>query len=169
MNSILQTPSLTRTSSSPEETFSLGQSIAPFLSPGSVVALKGELGSGKTCLAKGIASGLGIKDVLTSPTYTIINEYREKEDSPVTGGAASAGSYAARALFHIDAYRLENDKDFEDIGGPEIINGNGISIIEWSDRIPNSLPDDKISISLEITGPSSRSIRIKGLELVETQ
>ncbi|MDR0322876.1 MAG: tRNA (adenosine(37)-N6)-threonylcarbamoyltransferase complex ATPase subunit type 1 TsaE, partial [Treponema sp.] len=118
---MLKTTSLV--SNSPEETFALGQNIASLLSPGSVVALKGTLGSGKTCLAKGIARGLGITDIITSPTYTIISEYP-----------------ASTTLFHIDAYRLNGDKDFEDIGGPEIINSCGISIIEWSERIPNSLP-----------------------------
>ena len=138
-------------SNSPDETFALGQRIAALLSDakfsGSIIALKGELGSGKTYLTKGIAFGLGINENITSPTYTIISEYQ-----------------GSRTLYHIDAYRLNNDKDFEDIGGPEIINGQGISVIEWSERIPKSLPDNAITIFLEITGTSSRLIRINGLE-----
>jgi len=101
-------------------------------------------------LTKGIAFGLGISENITSPTYTIISEYKSSVSS----------------LYHIDAYRLNNDKDFEDIGGPEIINSNGISVIEWSGRILKSLPENTITISIEITGQSSRSIRIKGVKKI---
>lgn len=138
---------LTKNSLSPEETFDIGRQIASLLVPGSVIALNGILGSGKTCLAKGIAFGLGIGENITSPTYTIISEYQ-----------------AFCPFYHIDAYRLNSDKDFEDIGGNEIINGDGISVIEWSEKIPKSLPENKITIHLEITGYSSRLIRIEGLD-----
>jgi tRNA threonylcarbamoyladenosine biosynthesis protein TsaE len=134
---------------SPEETTELGKRISAFLSAGSVVALYGNLGSGKTCLAKGIALGLGITENITSPTYTIINEY---QNSPCP------------ALYHIDAYRLNCDRDFEDIGGVETINSDGISIIEWSERIPKSIPEDSIFVYLEIKEQSSRVIKIKGLD-----
>ena len=130
-------------SNSPQDTFAAGQKIAGILSAGSVVALKGTLGSGKTLLAAGIAGGLGISENITSPTYTIINEY---SSSPV--------------LYHIDVYRLNGDRDFQEIGGDEIINSGGICVIEWSERIPKSLPDNAITVSLEITGPSSRLIKI---------
>jgi len=137
-------------SNSPKETFDLGRLIADKLKDGDVVALRGTLGSGKTALAKGIAGGLGIEENLTSPTYTIINEYK-KDDS-------------SSPLYHIDVYRLSGDKDFEDIGGVEILNSQGISLVEWSERIPKSLPKNAIAISLEITGQSSRLIKINGLE-----
>ena len=140
-------PFIELVSDSPDSTFAIGTRIAPLLSGGSVVAFEGNLGSGKTCLARGIARGLGIMENLTSPTYTIISEY---SGSP--------------ALYHIDAYRLNNDEDFENIGGDEIINGDGISIVEWSERIQKSLPENTIKITLEITGPSSRLIQIYGLE-----
>ena len=133
---------------SPEETFALGERIAGLLSHGSVVALEGALGSGKTYLTKGIAFGLGISENITSPTYTIISEYQSSGPS----------------LYHIDAYRLNNDRDFEDIGGHEIIYSNGISVIEWSDRICKSLPENTITIYIEITGQSSRLIKITGAE-----
>jgi tRNA threonylcarbamoyladenosine biosynthesis protein TsaE len=136
-------------SNSPDETTALGKRIASFLSAGSVVALAGNLGSGKTCLTKGIALSLGIAENITSPTYTIINEYH---------------CGASTVLYHIDAYRLNCDKDFEDIGGIDIINSDGISIIEWSERIPKSIPENAIMIRMEITSPSSRTIKIKGLD-----
>jgi tRNA threonylcarbamoyladenosine biosynthesis protein TsaE len=135
---------------SPEETFALGERIAGLLSHGSVVALEGALGSGKTQLTKGIAKGLGISENITSPTYTIISEYQN----------------SGCVLYHIDAYRLNNDRDFEDIGGIEIINSNAISVIEWSNKILKSLPENTITISLEITGQPSRSIKITGVEKI---
>jgi tRNA threonylcarbamoyladenosine biosynthesis protein TsaE len=136
-------------SNSPEETTEIGKRIAGFLCAGSVVAITGNLGSGKTCLTKGIALGLGITENITSPTFTIINEYQ---------------NIPSPALYHIDAYRLNCDRDFEDIGGPETINSGGISIVEWCERIPKSIPDNSIYIFLEITDKFSRAIKIKGLD-----
>jgi len=133
---------------SEEETFAIGKRIADSISTGTVIALRGELGSGKTCLTKGIAFGLNIKENITSPTYTIINEY-----SGVT------------PLFHIDAYRLNNDEEFEQIGGRELLSGGAIYVIEWSERIPKSLPDNAVTVELQITGAYSRTITINGLEL----
>ena len=134
-------------SASPQETIAFGEYIAGLLEPGSVIALQGGLGSGKTCFAKGIARGLGITETITSPTYTIISEY--------TGSIS---------LYHIDVYRLGGDEDFGQIGGPELISGRGISIIEWSDRIPQSLPKDAVTVTMEISGPQTRVIRVYGLE-----
>jgi len=134
-------------SNSPEETINIGKRIAAGLSKGSVIALNGTLGSGKTYLTKGIALGLDINESITSPTYTIINEYSTPSSYP---------------FYHIDAYRLKDDRDFENIGGLEIIHSDGISIIEWSERIPKSLPENAITVSIEITGSSSRLIKING-------
>jgi len=142
-------------SNSPDETINLGKQIALRLEQGSIVAVQGTLGSGKTYLSKGIALGLGIKENLTSPTYTIINEYTLSESDRIQG-----------SFFHIDVYRLNNVKDFEDIGGMDIIYSNGISVIEWSDRIQELLPEHRIDISIEITGFSSRTINITGLETI---
>ena len=138
-------------SNSPDETAALGKQIANSLSAGSIVALNGKLGSGKTNLAKGLAIGLNITETITSPTYTIINEYY-RGDSPV--------------FYHIDVYRLNGEKDFADIGGLEIIYSNGISVIEWSERIQNSLPPETITVSLEVTGLTSRKIIITGLKKI---
>ncbi|GHT63123.1 tRNA (adenosine(37)-N6)-threonylcarbamoyltransferase complex ATPase subunit type 1 TsaE [Spirochaetia bacterium] len=133
--------------SSPEETLGLGERLAPYLRPGSVVALRGGLGAGKTCLVKGIARGLGITDEVTSPTYTIVSEY--------AGGIP---------LYHIDAYRLTGDDDFAGLGGEEILYGSGISVIEWSERLPRSLPPEAITIDIEICGGENRTIRITGVD-----
>lgn len=119
--------------------------------------MQGGLGSGKTCLAKGIARELGVNEHLTSPTYTIISEYPidRLQDNRQTS-----------VLYHIDAYRLDNDENFDNIGGKELISSNGIALIEWSDRIQKSLPDNAISIVMEITGLETRLIRINGMEFL---
>jgi tRNA threonylcarbamoyladenosine biosynthesis protein TsaE len=134
-------------SASPEETAALGERIARFLGPGSVVALRGGLGAGKTCLVKGIARGLGVEETVTSPTYTIISEYR--------------GSVP---LYHIDAYRLQGDDDFDSLGGRELLYGNGVAVIEWSERIPQSLPQNTLFIEIALTADQRRRFRIFGPE-----
>jgi tRNA threonylcarbamoyladenosine biosynthesis protein TsaE len=123
----------------------LGEKLAGFLAKGSVVALRGPLGAGKTCLAKGIGRGLGIEEEITSPTYTIVSEY---------AGACS--------FYHIDAYRLRGDDDFSALGGEEIIDGRGISVVEWSDRIPASIPRDAVFVDIGIEDGGERNIRITG-------
>jgi tRNA threonylcarbamoyladenosine biosynthesis protein TsaE len=123
----------------------LGERLAGLLTPGSVVALKGPLGAGKTCFTKGIARGLGIEDEITSPTYTIVSEYR-----------------GTCPFYHIDVYRLSGDDDFAALGGEEFIYGEGISVVEWSDRIPSSIPRDSIFVDIEIGEGGERNIRITG-------
>ena len=139
------------TSSTPEETQELGKRIAPLLEMGSVVALRGPLGAGKTCLIKGIARGLGIEEEITSPTYTIVSEY-EIPNSEKYGRTIT--------FYHIDAYRLEGNDDFSGLGGEEMVFGNGISVIEWSDRIPNFILPAAIRVDIEIQENSKRLIRI---------
>ena len=141
-------------SSSPEETEGIGESLAQNLKPGAVIALTGGLGAGKTCLAKGIARGMGIVENITSPTYTIISEYQ----------AYMNGQNIP--LYHIDAYRLSGDEDFENTGAGEYIGANGITVIEWSDRIPRSIPPGAITITIEITGTQDRTFRIEGVEFI---
>jgi tRNA threonylcarbamoyladenosine biosynthesis protein TsaE len=130
-------------SASPEETIALGERIGRRLTRGSVVALKGGLGAGKTCITKGIARGLGIAEEVTSPTYTIISEYQ-----------------GALPLYHIDAYRIGGDEEFEALGAEELLYGEGVSVIEWSERIPRSLPADAVEVELELTAREGRKIRI---------
>ncbi|MDR1902249.1 MAG: tRNA (adenosine(37)-N6)-threonylcarbamoyltransferase complex ATPase subunit type 1 TsaE [Treponema sp.] len=129
-------------SASPEETKAFGECLGRNLQRGSVVALRGVLGSGKTCLVKGIAKGLGIAEEITSPTYTIVSEY--------TGGIS---------LYHIDAYRLSGIDDFTALGGEDYLYGSGISVIEWSERIETCLPDNTLFVDIEIQG-CVRLIRI---------
>jgi len=136
-------------SSSPLDTEDFGRRLASYLKPGTVIALSGGLGAGKTCLVKGIASALGSSENITSPTYTIINEY-QCDICP---------------LFHIDAYRLNGDEDFDSTGAGDCFSAGGITIIEWSERIPTSVPPGAIGIEIEISGPQSRIFRLRGLSL----
>jgi len=118
-------------SSSAEETLLLGEKIGKLLGPGSIVTLKGKLGAGKTVLASGIARALEISGQITSPTYTIINEYGDKIP-----------------LYHIDTYRLAGDDDFRLAGCEELLYGKGVCIIEWPERL-SILPRNKV-ITVEI-------------------
>ncbi|MDR3139680.1 MAG: tRNA (adenosine(37)-N6)-threonylcarbamoyltransferase complex ATPase subunit type 1 TsaE [Treponema sp.] len=129
--------------SSPEETIAAGERIAASLREGSVVALRGGLGAGKTYLTKGIARGLGITEELTSPTYTMISEYQ-----------------GIVPFYHIDAYRLEGDDDFYALGGEELLYGKGIAVIEWSERLPNSVPAGALVVEIKISGANERTIVI---------
>jgi tRNA threonylcarbamoyladenosine biosynthesis protein TsaE len=130
---------------SPEETVELGGKLASFLKPGAVIALRGTLGAGKTCLAKGIARGLGVKETVTSPSYTIISEYE-----------------GSLPFYHIDAYRLSGDAEFEALGAGELLYGGGVTVIEWSERIPASIPPEAWVIEMDIVEGAERRIRIRG-------
>ena len=136
-------------SSSPEETFALGERLASLLQNGSIVALKGPLGAGKTCFAKGIARALGVAEEVSSPTYTIVSEY---------GAFLQAGPPVT--LYHIDAYRLRGSDDFSAIGGEEIVFSDGISLIEWSERIEDFIPPQALRVDIEIADGGRRLIRM---------
>jgi tRNA threonylcarbamoyladenosine biosynthesis protein TsaE len=129
-------------SGSPEETIAAGERIGLMLNKGDVVALSAPLGAGKTVFVKGIARALGVEDTITSPSYTIISEYQGK-----TG-----------LFYHIDAYRLSGCADFIEIGGEEILFGEGICIVEWSERIAELLPVQTINITIRVTGAYKREI-----------
>jgi tRNA threonylcarbamoyladenosine biosynthesis protein TsaE len=132
-------------SSGPEETRAAGEWIGAALKEGSVVALRGTLGAGKTCLAGGIARALGVEEPVTSPTYTIVSEYRGR-----------------LPLYHIDAYRLGGDDDFAALGGEEYLYGGGVSVIEWSEKIAGSLPGDAVFIDIAIGDDGTRLITLEG-------
>jgi tRNA threonylcarbamoyladenosine biosynthesis protein TsaE len=126
---------------SAEETIECGKRLAARLEKGDVVSLHGPIGAGKTYFTKGIAAGLGVKDEVTSPTYTIIHEY--------------AGE---KTVYHIDAYRLQGDDDFAALGGEEFFYGEGVAVIEWGERIPDSIPPDAIVVEIKILEAGKRRI-----------
>lgn len=133
---------------SPFETILLGEKIGKLIKPGDIIALKGNLAAGKTTLTKGIAKALDIMDDITSPTYTLVCEY--------------AGIIP---LYHMDMYRIDTIEEFEMLGIEDLIFGNGVSVIEWSERIEEYLPDEHIVIDLQLKGNDSREITIKGLSI----
>ena len=139
--------SFTCRTSSGEETISLGLRLGTLLNEGDIVALAGDLGSGKTWFTKGVALGLEISSdtVITSPSFSLMNEYQ--------------GRYA---LFHMDVYRLENVSDFLDTGLDEYLYGNGVTVMEWADRWPEVLPERSIKVQLVILDEYSREITLSG-------
>ncbi len=129
-------------SNSEAETLSFGQRLARALSPGDVLALQGQLGAGKTRLVQSIAAELGCqKSFVVSPTFTLIHEY----DGQLP-------------VYHVDAYRLKDSDEFLDMGGGELINGEGVCLIEWADRIADLMPQDHLRVEIEVTGEQSRVI-----------
>ncbi|RKX78383.1 MAG: tRNA (adenosine(37)-N6)-threonylcarbamoyltransferase complex ATPase subunit type 1 TsaE [Spirochaetes bacterium] len=136
------------TSNSSEDTISLGERVGKKLFPGAIVSLKGVLGSGKTVFTKGIARGLKIKEEVLSPSFTLINEYEGK-----------------LKLYHLDMYRIDSEEEFKFLGVDDILYGNGVSVIEWGDKIEKALPEDHISVLIEIKGDTSRILQIDGIEL----
>jgi len=132
---------------SPEETEKIGAALGKILKPGTVLAYRGDLGAGKTAFTRGLARGLGYKEPVTSPTYTIVNEY--------LGGRLP--------LFHFDMYRLRSSDDLWDIGWEDYLDRNGIAAVEWSENISDAL-EDAIVITIHKTGETSRRIEIEGGE-----
>lgn len=129
-------------SGSEEETIRIGEKLAILLRPGSVVTLSGQLGAGKTTLVKGIAAGLGVKQMVTSPTFTIIKEYEGE-----------------LPLYHMDAYRLEHSE--EDIGFLEYFSGDGISVVEWATFIEDYIPDQHLNIDIQYEDNHKRMLVFK--------
>ena len=120
-----------RYSSSVEETEALGRALAQRLAPGAVVAFTGDLGAGKTAFVRGMAQGLGIPQRVTSPTFTIVNEY----DGPIP-------------LFHFDMYRLNSSEDLFDIGWEDYLARGGVCAVEWSEQVADALPEDAVTVTL---------------------
>ena len=131
-----------RETNSAAETRALGEELATRLRPGDVVVLEGELGAGKSELARGSAKGLKVKETVTSPSFTILNVY-ESGRCP---------------LYHFDWYRLESEDELYELGMDEYLGGDGIAVVEWAERCPEAVPEKVIRISLEVTGEEQRRI-----------
>jgi len=130
------------TSSSPQKTEQIGLLLGEMLIRGDIIALSGELGTGKTTLVRGMALGMGLeKDDVASPSFTLVNEYR----GPLP-------------LFHLDLYRLHDEKELLDIDFEAYIRGEGVVVIEWADRISGAVPSDAIWITLRYVADERREI-----------
>ena len=134
-----------------QETEALGQRLAAALSPGAVVAYRGGLGMGKTAFTRGLARGLGYSGRVTSPTFTIVNEYE--------GGRLP--------LFHFDMYRLEDDDALFDIGWEDYLDRGGVCAVEWSEQVAVAMPADTVYVTIARRPENDcwRTITIKGVEL----
>ena len=130
---------------SPEETEKIGEALAKSLQPGTVLAYRGDLGAGKTAFTRGLARGLGCKETVTSPTYTIVNEY--------LGGRLP--------LFHFDMYRLASSDDLWDIGWEDYLDREGVCAVEWSENVQDAM-EDAITVTIEKLGENTRQITIEG-------
>lgn len=139
-------PMLPATTTSEAETRALGERLAASLAPGAVVALHGDLGAGKTQLAKGVAAGLGVDPAtVSSPTFTLIHEY--------------AG---ALPVYHMDGYRTKRPEEFLALGVEDYLYGDGVCLIEWPQRLGNLLPPDTVHLELTHAGGDTRHIRLRG-------
>ena len=149
-------------SKSIEETIDIGARLARKLKSGDCVALVGELGSGKTALTKGIAKGLGVKDIryVNSPTFVIIKEYS------ASGGSAKKVLKSQRSgkgklpLYHFDLYRLNRSTVLDEVSFDEYFYGDGVTVVEWADKVRKLLPKKRIEIKLSVIGENERKITI---------
>lgn len=130
--------------STSEETIELGRTIGNLLKPGDVIAMTGTLAAGKTTITKGIAESLGVSDNITSPTFCLISEY-EGSKMP---------------LFHMDVYRLEGAEDFVNLGVEDMLYGNGVCIIEWSEKVQSELPKKTIFMKITPSEDGTRTVEI---------
>lgn len=118
-------------SHSPGETWKLAERLAPRLSAGDVISLTGDLGAGKTVFVKGLADGLGIDEIITSPTFTIIKEYEGR-----------------LPLYHFDVYRLAHPDELDDLGVDEYFYSEGVAVVEWGDKVSALLPTEHLEIRI---------------------
>src|SRR5206468_11994429 len=124
-----------------------GRRLGGLLIPGAVVGLVGPLGAGKTHLVRAVAEGLDIRDggAVSSPTFVLIQEYQ-----------------ARLPIYHFDAYRLRSEGDFFDLGAHEYLEGDGVCLVEWADRVPGCLPAVHLRIEMTVTGETSRRAAVRG-------
>ena len=133
-------------SESPEETQRIGEALGRRLGPGDVVATIGELGTGKTCFLQGLVRGLGVTETATSPTFVLINHYRGR-----------------LPIHHVDAYRTRSLTELLDLGLEEFFYGDGVTVVEWADKLLALLPPHAITVKISGLGGEPREIVIEGL------
>lgn len=137
----------------PEETRSVGERIGRLLRPGDVILLHGDLGSGKTTLTQGIARGLGVRDYVQSPTFTLVAEHPGR----TTDGASIR-------LYHLDLYRLTGEDDLDSFGYDQYLDpSDGVTVVEWPERAGDRLPDAYLLVTLIHVGPDERRLRIEAV------
>lgn len=143
----MSTPSIVVNTHSPEETELVGETLAKTLSPSAVVALFGELGAGKTAFVRGLARGLGVAERVTSPTFTIVNEYAS----------------GRLPLFHFDMYRLKSADELFDIGWEDYLARAGVCVVEWSENVPDAFDGTETRVTIEKDSDTDRKITLENL------
>jgi tRNA threonylcarbamoyladenosine biosynthesis protein TsaE len=146
---ILTGSSLDFISHSTEQTRRVGERLGRLLHNGDVICLEGTLGAGKTCLTQGIGRGLGLNSAITSPTFIIVNEYPLPDRS--------------YKLYHIDLYRLETETEALATGLEDLFFGDGICVVEWAERVRDSLPRDRLWVTLRHVDESKRELQFEAL------
>ena len=142
--------SIELTTEGEDETLAVGWALADWLRDGDVLLLHGDLGAGKTTLTKGIAAGLRVPAVVTSPSFALVNEYDTGLTAPVS------------RLYHLDLFRLDDSRDLPSIGFADLsAPADGASIVEWPERAIDALPTRYLLVEIEHTGPERRSIHIR--------
>jgi tRNA threonylcarbamoyladenosine biosynthesis protein TsaE len=131
----------------PEDTRALGERLGLTLAAGDVVGLIGELGAGKTCFVQGLVRGLGATAHATSPTFVLVNQYRGRVP-----------------VHHVDVYRVDSLAELLDLGLPELFAGDGVTVVEWADKLGSLLPDDAILVRIAGVGDEPRQITIERQE-----
>lgn len=131
------------TTKTPEETIELGKKIGSNLKPGDIIAMTGTLAAGKTTITKGIAQALGVEDCITSPTFCLISEYNGR-----------------MPLYHMDVYRLDGAEDFVNLGVDDMLYGDGVCIVEWSEKVKSELPSKTIWMTITPHENGERLIQI---------
>lgn len=149
MAPILNDRSLDFISHSEAQTWRLGARLGELLQAGDVICLAGELGAGKTCLTQGIGQGLGIEGSITSPSFTLINEYRQEQ--------------VRLPLYHIDLYRIGEAEETLTLGLEEYFYGEGVCVVEWADRAPEALPAEHLWIELRHIAETKRGLVMKAV------
>ena len=130
---------------SPSETEAVGAALAKLLRPGTIIAYRGDLGAGKTAFTRGLTRGLGVREAVTSPTYTIVNEYLS----------------GRMPLFHFDMYRLGSEDELFDIGWEDYLDRGGVCAVEWSENVPGAM-EDAVVVTIFRLDEDTRKIVIEG-------
>ena len=146
--SVLNASAFEIVTQSSAETFALGETLAGFLQDGDVVLLHGDLGAGKTTLAKGIAAALGVADVVSSPSFSLVNEYETGHTAAVT------------RLYHLDLYRLQGEEELASIGFDDFMApADGLTLVEWPERAATALPGRFLLVEIETVAANRRTVR----------
>lgn len=128
-----------------EDMEALGRSIGEKCTPGTVISLRGSLGAGKTVFAKGVARSLGIDEAIVSPTFTLVQEYQGR-----------------LPMYHMDLYRITSEDDFQMIGGEDMLYSDGVTLVEWSEIINDTLPVGTLFVQITVNEDQSRTVVMKG-------